>query len=75
MIRILKMDEIPEDEIFERNDSTADVSDIVAGIIADVRARGDAALFEYTKRFDHAALRSLQVSKPWPWWTPGCRPC
>ena len=63
MIRILKMDEIPEDEIFERNDSTADVSDIVAGIIADVRARGDAALFEYTKRFDHAALRSLQVSK------------
>ena len=63
MIRILKMDEIPEDEIFERNDSTADVSDIVAGIIADVRARGDAALFEYTKRFDHAGLQSLQVSK------------
>ena len=63
MIRILKMDEIPEDEIFERNDSTADVSDIVAGIIADVRARGDAALFEYTERFDHAALWSLQVSE------------
>ena len=63
MIRILKMDEIPESEIFERNDSTADVSGIVAGIIADVRERGDAALFEYTQRFDHAALLTLQVSK------------
>ena len=63
MIRILKMDEIPESEIFERNDSTADVSGIVAGIIADVRQRGDAALFEYTQRFDHAALLKLQVSK------------
>ena len=37
MIRILRMDEISEDEIFERNDSAADVSDIVAGIVADVR--------------------------------------
>ena len=63
MIRILRMDEISEAEIFERNDSAADVSDIVAGIVADVRARGDAALLEYTERFDHAVLRSLQVSK------------
>lgn len=63
MIRILRMDEISEDEIFERNDSAADVSDVVAGIVADVRARGDAALLEYTERFDHAVLRSLQVSK------------
>ena len=43
MIRILRMDEISEAEIFERNDSAADVSDIVAGIVADVRARRDAA--------------------------------
>ena len=63
MIRILRMDEISEAEIFERNDSAADVSDIVAGIVADVRARRDAALLEYTERFDHAVLRSLQVSK------------
>ena len=63
MIRILRMDEISEAEIFERNDSAADVSDIVAGIVADVRARGDAALLEYTERFDHVVLRSLQVSK------------
>ncbi len=63
MIRILRIDEISEAEIFERNDSAADVSDVVAGIVADVRARGDAALLEYTERFDHAVLRSLQVSK------------
>ena len=63
MIRILRMDEISEAEIFERNDSAADVSDVVAGIVANVRARGDAALLEYTERFDHAVLRSLQVSK------------
>ena len=30
----------------------ADVGKIVADIIADVRARGDAALLEYTRRFD-----------------------
>ncbi len=29
---------------------------IVAGILGDVRSRGDAALFEYTARFDKAAI-------------------
>lgn len=32
--------------------SDAEVQDVVAGIIADVRSRGDAALLEYTGRFD-----------------------
>jgi histidinol dehydrogenase len=35
-----------------------DVSRIVREIIADVRARGDAALFEYGKRFDKIELTS-----------------
>jgi histidinol dehydrogenase len=35
----------------------------VAAIIADVRARGDAALFDYTKRFDGADLKDLHVSE------------
>ena len=39
-----------------------DVSDTVAAIIADVRKRGDAALLEYGKRFDGAALTSLEVT-------------
>jgi len=35
----------------------------VASIITDVRARGDAALLDYTKRFDGAEINSLQVSE------------
>jgi histidinol dehydrogenase len=33
-----------------------DVSQVVRGIVADVRARGDAALVELTNRFDHAGV-------------------
>ena len=33
-------------------DSAADVTAVVAGIIADVRRRGDAAVVEYTQKFD-----------------------
>lgn len=39
-----------------------DVSDTVAAIIADVRKRGDTALIEYAKKFDSAALTSLEVT-------------
>ena len=47
----------------KREDST-DVSDTVAAIIADVRARGDAAVIDYTARFDHQQLapESLRFS-------------
>jgi histidinol dehydrogenase len=33
-------------------DSDEDVDRVAAGIVADVRARGDAALLEYTRKFD-----------------------
>lgn len=36
--------------------------DGVRDIIRDVRSRGDAALLEYTRRFDGVALQSLEVS-------------
>ena len=39
-----------------KREDSADVDDIVAGIIADVRARGDAALVELTERFDRLRL-------------------
>ena len=39
----------------EARETTARVDGAVAGIIAAVRARGDAALLEYTARFDGAA--------------------
>ncbi len=45
-----------------RNVGASDVASVVKGIIADVRARGDAALVEYTKKFDHVILKSLRMS-------------
>lgn len=63
MIRIFKCGEVSNDEIFARAVPKVDVSATVAGIIADVRARGDEALIEYTKRFDKAELSSLRVTR------------
>lgn len=63
MIKIFKCGEVSNDEIFARAVPKVDVSATVAGIIADVRARGDEALFEYTRRFDKAELSSLRVTK------------
>jgi histidinol dehydrogenase len=40
----------------EKREAAADVRDVVAAILADVRARGDAALFDYTRRFDRVDL-------------------
>ena len=63
MIRILKYGEVPNREIFARNMPTANVTDTVADILKNVRERGDAALKEYTEKFDHARLESLTVSE------------
>ena len=62
MIRIMKYGQVPNAEIFARAVSAADVSGAVSDIIADVRARGDRALLDYTARFDGARLDALQVS-------------
>ena len=63
MIRILKYGETPNSEIFARTPMKTDVAGTVAAIIADVRANGDAALREYTRRFDHAELTDLAVTE------------
>jgi histidinol dehydrogenase len=39
-----------------KREDTPEVDEVVAGIIADVRARGDAAVIELTERFDRLAL-------------------
>jgi len=39
-----------------------DMQQRVREIIADVRTRGDEALFDYAKRFDGASLEALEVS-------------
>ena len=36
----------------DKREQAADVNDAVAGILADVKARGDAAVHDYTKQFD-----------------------
>jgi histidinol dehydrogenase len=41
-------------------DTDAAIEAAVAGIIADVRARGDAAVLEYTSRFDKLSAASLK---------------
>ncbi len=63
MIRIMKYGQIPNDQIFAREEPTANVAGAVAGILAEVAARGDAALLEYTSRFDGAQLTCLEVTK------------
>ena len=61
MIKILKMGEVSAAEIFRRNTPTVNVTDTVAEILRQVRERGDAALREYTRKFDGADLENLLV--------------
>ena len=62
MIRIMKYGEVANSEIFARVVPEVDVAAIVSDIIADVRARGDAALLDYCEKFDKVKLSSLEVS-------------
>ncbi|MBQ3016171.1 MAG: histidinol dehydrogenase [Clostridia bacterium] len=63
MIKIIKSGADKREEIFSVKEEKIDVSGIVADIIADVRKRGDAALFEYTEKFDKVKLESLKVTE------------
>ena len=62
MIRILKYGEVANKDIFARVEPRVNVEAVVAEIIADVRANGDAALKKYCEKFDGAVLDCLQVS-------------
>ena len=44
-----------------KREAEADVDAVVAAIIADVRQRGDAALIDYTRRFDRLALTAATL--------------
>jgi histidinol dehydrogenase len=50
--------------LFAKREEEEDVAQVVRGIIADVRARGDAALIELTNKFDHAGVtqQTLKLS-------------
>ena len=63
MIKIFEYNELSNDEIFARDEANGiDVSEIVTGIISDVRINKDSALKLYTKKFDGADLDSLEVT-------------
>lgn len=49
----------------DRRDSGADVSGVVSAIMEDVKKRGDAAVLEYTNRFDRLELtaKSMRISE------------
>ena len=51
-----------EDLLGMKRESSADVNDAVAKIIADVRARGDAALIDLTQKFDQLDLREAGLA-------------
>ena len=46
-----------------KREDSPDVDDVVAGIIADVRARGDRALVELTERFDGITPDPIQITE------------
>lgn len=62
MIKIMKYGEVDNKDIFARGTAATSVEDIVTGIIENVKANGDKALFEYCEKFDKAKLNALEVS-------------
>ena len=64
MIKLYNFDELKPEEILNRDiRAEKNVEDVVDGIIADVRARGDEALKDYALKFDGAVIENLQVTQ------------
>ncbi len=64
MIRILRYDEVDEKEILYRGDaeSAERIEAVVREVIDRIRREGDAALYEYTEKFDRHRPVSLEVT-------------
>ena len=65
MMRIYDLASVGRDEILNREfaEASSEIEARVAAILDDVATRGDAAVLEYTERFDGAKLESLRVSE------------
>ena len=63
MIKIYKYGEVPNSEIFARDNIDSGVEGIVADIIENVKKNGDKALYEYCEKFDKVKLSSLEVTE------------
>ena len=63
MIPIYEYGQVPNSEIFARDNIASNVEGAVTEILAQVAARGDEALREYTLRFDKTDLANLEVTE------------
>ena len=63
MIKTYNIRDLSVDEILAREENAVDVSGIVAGVIDNIRRNGDAALAEYTEKFDKVKLDSVVVTR------------
>lgn len=62
-MKIIAYEELSRDDLLMRGMQQYDVGASVSNIIHDVATRGDAALFEYSKRFDKVDLDCLEVTE------------
>ena len=61
-----KLSDVSEAEmqrLISRGSGLADVGETVSAVLSDVRMKGDAALREYTKKFDKVELANFEVSE------------
>lgn len=63
MIKIMKYGEVPNSQIFSRDNIAVNVEQTVTDIINEVKQNGDGALFMYCEKFDGAKLTSLEVNQ------------
>jgi len=63
MIKTYNIKDLSVDEILAREENAVDVSGIVAGVIDNIRKNGDAALADYTEKFDKVRLDSIVVTR------------
>ena len=63
MIKIYKYGEVPNSEIFARDNIDSGVEGIVAEIIKNVKKNKDKALFEYCEKFDKVKLSALEITE------------
>lgn len=62
MIKIMKYGDVPNSEIYRRDNISSNVEGVVSEIIANVIKNGDKALFDYAEKFDKAKLSALEVT-------------
>ena len=63
MIRIVKLGDMPKEEILKRELPTVKAEAVVSEIIRNVREKGDRALYLYTEKYDKVSLSSLTVGE------------